>query len=35
MPQYVIEREVPGAGSLSEVEIEEMSLRSLHTLGEI
>ncbi len=35
MPQYVIEREVPGAGSLSEREIREMSLRSLQTLGEI
>jgi hypothetical protein len=35
MPQYVIEREVPGAGSLTEVEIQEMSLRSLETLTEI
>ena len=35
MPQYVIEREVPGAGSLTESEIQEMSLRSLRTLGEI
>jgi len=35
MPQYVIEREVPGAGSLTEAEIQEMSLRSLQILGEI
>jgi len=35
MPQYVIEREIPGAGSLTEAEIKEMSLRSLRTLGEI
>ena len=35
MPQYVIEREIPGAGSLSEAEIKEISLRSLQTLGEI
>jgi hypothetical protein len=30
--QYVIEREVPGAGALSESEIREISLRSLHAL---
>ena len=35
MPQYVIEREVPGAGSLSEAEVQEMSLRSLQALGEV
>ena len=35
MPQYVIEREVPGAGSLTETEIQEISLRSLQTLAEI
>ena len=35
MPQFVIEREVPGAGSLSETQIEEMSLRSLQTLNEM
>jgi len=35
MPQYVIEREIPGAGSLSEAEIKEISLRSLQTLDEI
>ena len=35
MPQFVIEREIPGAGNLSENELREMSLRSLHTLEEI
>jgi hypothetical protein len=35
MPQYVIEREIPGAGSLSEVQIREVSLRSLQALEEI
>jgi Protein of unknown function (DUF4242) len=31
--QFVIEREVPGAGSLSDVQIREMSLRSLQVLS--
>ena len=35
VPQFVIEREVAGAGRLSEDEIREMSLRSIHALGEI
>ena len=35
MQQYVIEREVPGAGSLSEDQIREISLRSLQTLNEM
>lgn len=35
MNQYVIEREIPGAGSLSESEIREMSLRSLQALNEL
>ena len=35
MPQFVIEREVPGAGRLSEDEIREMSLRSISALGEV
>ena len=35
VPQYVIEREVPGAGKLSETQIREMSLRSLQTLKEM
>jgi hypothetical protein len=32
MPQFVIEREIPGAGSLSEAQIREVSLQSLETL---
>jgi hypothetical protein len=32
MPQFVIERDIKGAGSLSEAEIREVSLRSLETL---
>src|SRR3954464_12859352 len=35
MPQFVIEREVPGAGSLSEAQIRELSLHSLQTLKEM
>ena len=35
MPQFVIEREIPGAGSLSEAQIREVSLRSLATLKEM
>src|SRR5207245_1388314 len=32
MPQYVIEREVPGAGQLSEAQIREISIKSLEVL---
>jgi hypothetical protein len=35
MPQFVIEREMPGAGLLSEEAIREVSLRSLETLKEM
>ncbi len=35
MPKFVIEREIPGAGSLSETQIRDMSLRSLQTLAEM
>jgi rRNA-processing protein FCF1 len=35
MQQFVIEREIKGAGSLSEAEIKEVSLRSLETLKEM
>jgi Protein of unknown function (DUF4242) len=35
MPQYVIEREIPGAASLSEAQIREVSLRSLQVLDEM
>ena len=31
----MIEREIPGAGSLSEIQIREVSLRSLQTLKEM
>ena len=32
MPQYVIEREMPGAGQMTESEIRDASLRSLDVL---
>ena len=35
MPQFVIEREIPGAGTLSEAQIRDLSLRSLQTLKEM
>ena len=35
MPQFVIERQVPGAGKLSESEIRELSMRSLDALREM
>lgn len=35
VPQFVIEREVPGAGALSETEIREMALRSLQALKQM
>jgi hypothetical protein len=35
VPQFVVEREVPGAGRLSEPEIRELSLRSLQALAEM
>jgi hypothetical protein len=35
MPQYVIEREIPGAALLSESQIREVSLRSLQVLDEM
>lgn len=35
MPQFVIEREIPGAGSLSEAQIRDISLQSLQTLKEM
>ena len=35
MPKYVIERDVPGAGSLSEEQLREISLRSIQALGEL
>ncbi len=35
VPQYVIEREIPGAGALSQAELQEMSLRSVQTLKDL
>ena len=35
MPQFVIEREVPGASKLSEAEIREASLKSLEVLRDL
>jgi hypothetical protein len=35
MPQFVIEREIPGAGSLSEAQIREISLHSIETLKQM
>ncbi len=35
MQQFVIEREVPGAGKLSESEIQDLSMRSLEALREM
>ena len=35
MPQFVIEREVPGAGALSEAEIRDLSIRSLQVLRDM
>ena len=35
MPQFVIEREITGAGSLSEARIREISLQSLQTLKDM
>lgn len=35
MPQFVIEREVAGAGKLSESEIRDLSMRSLDVLREM
>jgi hypothetical protein len=35
MPKYVIEREIPGAGALSEQELRDLSLASIKALGEL
>jgi hypothetical protein len=35
VPQFVIEREIPGAGTLSEIQIRDISLQSLATLKEM
>lgn len=35
MPQYVIEREIPGAGKLTDEQLREVSLKSLESLGKL
>jgi hypothetical protein len=35
VPQFVIEREISGAGALSETQVREIALRSLQALREI
>ena len=35
MTQFVIEREIPGAGALSETQIRDIALQSLQTLKEM
>ena len=35
MPQFVIEREIPGAGSLTEIQIRDMALHSLQVLKDL
>jgi hypothetical protein len=35
VPQFVIERDVPGAGSLTEAQIREVSLKSLDVLKDM
>ena len=35
MPKFVIEREVPGAGNLSETQLRELSRKSVNVLNEM
>jgi hypothetical protein len=35
VPKFVIERDIPGAGALSEAQLREISLRSIETLKEM
>jgi len=35
MPQFVIEREIPGAGSLSDADLQEISKKSVDVLREM
>jgi hypothetical protein len=35
MPQYVIEREVPGAGKLTDEQLKAVSMKSLESLGQL
>jgi len=35
MPRYVIEREIPGAGDLTDDQLRDVSLKSIQALGEL
>lgn len=35
MPQYVIEREIPGAGQLTDEQLRAVSVKSLESLGQL
>ncbi len=35
MPKFVIEREIPGAGNLSDAEVQEVSRKSMRVLKEL
>jgi general stress protein YciG len=35
MPEYVIEREIPGAGNLSEKELQEIARKSVDTINDM
>ncbi len=35
MPQYVIEREIPGAGNLTDDQLKAVSLKSIESLGQL
>ena len=35
MPQYVIEREIPGAGQLTDQQLKEVSLKSIESLDSL
>jgi hypothetical protein len=35
MPQYVIEREIPGAGQFTDEQLKEVSLKSIEILGNL
>jgi hypothetical protein len=35
MPQYVIEREIPGAGNLTDAELQEVAKKSVGVLREM
>jgi len=35
MPKFVIEREIPGAGQMTEAQLHEVAMRSVQTLNEL